>query len=70
MPFGAGPRQCIGYKFAMQEAVLVLTRLHQKFTFSPDATMTLAGPDGLPRLVPGLHLGFKDGIYLKVHERC
>ena len=70
-PFGAGPRACIGYKFAMQEAILVLVRLYQKYTFAPDAAMTRLGADGvLPRLAPGLHLSFADGVYLKVRERC
>lgn len=31
MPFGAGPRICVGAQFALTEAVLVLARLVQKF---------------------------------------
>lgn len=34
IPFGAGPRKCIGYKFATMEGVLALVRLFQRFTFS------------------------------------
>ncbi len=35
MPFGAGARQCVGYKFALQEGRMALARLAQRFTFSP-----------------------------------
>eukprot|EP00026_Physarum_polycephalum_P004083 Phypoly_transcript_04100.p2 GENE.Phypoly_transcript_04100~~Phypoly_transcript_04100.p2 ORF type:complete len:168 (+),score=28.95 Phypoly_transcript_04100:1443-1946(+) len=35
--FGAGPRACIGIRFAMMEAKLLLARLYQKFTFIPSA---------------------------------
>jgi cytochrome P450 len=33
MPFGDGPRGCIGQKYAWQEAMVVLIRLYQKYTF-------------------------------------
>jgi cytochrome P450 len=39
MPFGAGPRVCVGAQFALTEAVLVLARLLQRFQ------LTLLGPD-------------------------
>jgi len=32
-PFGAGPRNCIGMRFAMLEMKLVFTRLMQEFRF-------------------------------------
>jgi len=34
MPFGAGPRICVGAQFALTEATLVLARLLKKFTIS------------------------------------
>jgi len=33
MPFGDGPRGCIGQKYAWQEVMVVLIRLYQKYTF-------------------------------------
>jgi len=33
VPFGAGPRMCIGYKFAQQEARMALVSLYKRFTF-------------------------------------
>eukprot|EP00198_Chlamydomonas_reinhardtii_P000935 XP_001690270.1 cytochrome P450, CYP711 clan [Chlamydomonas reinhardtii] len=55
-PFGYGSRMCIGWKFAMQEAKLVLALLYQRLLFRlqpgqvplPTATaLTLAPRDGL-----------------------
>lgn len=41
MPFGLGPRMCIGIKLALEEAIIALVRLHQKYTFTlSDKLMT------------------------------
>jgi cytochrome P450 len=56
MPFGAGPRTCIGMNFAMLEIVTVLATLARKFRFSPapgfqlelSTHVTLRSKHGLP----------------------
>lgn len=35
MPFGAGPRICIGNHFALMEMQIVLAKIYHKFSFSP-----------------------------------
>jgi cytochrome P450 len=56
LPFGAGPRTCIGSSFALQEATLVLAKLVQRFDMrlAPGAVVwplqkiTLRPANGLP----------------------
>lgn len=55
LPFGLGPRICIGRDFALTEATLVLALLAQRFRFvrrsrvpiTPLASVTLRPPEGL-----------------------
>ena len=55
LPFGAGPRICIGMAFAMQEAVLLLATMLQRYRFKlidpdkvdPHSTITLRPRGGM-----------------------
>jgi hypothetical protein len=66
LAFGAGPRLCIGYKFALNEAKTVLVSLWQRYDFELDTART---PDP-PLLRPGITLGFREGLWCKVMARA
>ncbi|GHC66258.1 cytochrome P450 [Limoniibacter endophyticus] len=59
LPFGAGPRVCIGASFAMQEAIIVLALLLKRYRFEktpglkpwPVQKLTTQPQGGLPMLV-------------------
>lgn len=59
LPFGAGPRTCIGASFALQEATLVLAIIVQHFDLKlapgakvwPQQKITLRPANGLPMLI-------------------
>jgi cytochrome P450 len=61
LPFGAGPRVCIGAAFALQEAIIVLAVLLHRFRFSctdscdpwPVQKLTTQPDGGLPMTVTG-----------------
>ena len=60
LPFGAGPRTCIGLNFAMTEIMVVLTMILQRFRLKlaidpaevrPDPSVTLQPKPGVPVLL-------------------
>lgn len=65
LAFGGGPRACIGYKFAFNEAKTVLVTLWQHYDFILDTSKTAVPP----LLRPGITLGYREGLYFKVTPR-
>ncbi len=62
LPFGAGPRICIGAGFAMREAVIILATLLSRFRFT-----AIAGRAPEPRMI--LTLRPHGGVWLNVARR-
>ena len=61
-PFGGGPRVCIGNRFAMMEAKLVLAVAAQRFRFEVTPETNLA-------LLPSVTLRPRHGVRLKLIAR-
>jgi len=59
LPFGAGPRICVGANFAMMQAQIILSTLLARFRFAP------GGPDPTPIM----HMTIRPdpGVFLEVH---
>jgi cytochrome P450 len=57
LPFGDGPRICIGASFAIQEAVIILATLLSRFRFNP-----VKGRDPKPVMI--LTLRPEGGVWL------
>ena len=62
LPFGSGPRICVGAGFATQEAMVVLATLVRAFDFQALA-------DDVPEPISRLTLRPKDGIRLRLTAR-
>lgn len=63
LPFGMGPRVCIGAAFALQEATLILATLAREFRFEPV-------PGHAPAPVGRLTIRADNGIRLRVFPRA
>jgi cytochrome P450 len=63
MPFGAGPRRCLGSTFAVLEAVLALATICRRYSVIP-----VDGPE--PRLEPLITLRPKGGLRLMIQRRA
>lgn len=59
-----GPRKCIGYKFALEEAVITLAQLHRHFTFQLDDSKHPGGAQSL-ELATGITLSVKGGLWVR-----
>ncbi|CAN6539649.1 unnamed protein product [Malus baccata var. baccata] len=64
IPFGLGPRSCIGQKFAIQEIKLALIHLYRKYVFRHSPYM-----ESPLELEFGIVLKFKNGVKLRVIKR-
>jgi cytochrome P450 len=62
LPFGMGPRVCIGASFALQESALVLGVLAREFRFEPV-------PGEVPEPIGRLTIRAENGIRLRVFQR-
>ncbi|XP_062098558.1 cytochrome P450 711A1 [Humulus lupulus] len=64
IPFGIGPRSCIGKKFSLQEMKLTIIHLYRKYLFRHSPNMETP-----PQLEYGIVLNFKHGVKLRVIKR-
>uniref|UniRef100_A0A0A9EPG6 CYP727A4 n=1 Tax=Arundo donax TaxID=35708 RepID=A0A0A9EPG6_ARUDO len=64
IPFGVGPRACVGQRFALQEVKLSMVHLYQRFVFRRSPRMETP-----PEMQFGIVLSFRRGVKLVAVER-
>jgi cytochrome P450 len=62
LPFGMGPRVCIGAAFALQEAALILATMSKHFRLAPV-------PGHVPKPVGRLTIRSSNGVWLRLSRR-
>ena len=65
MPFGLGPRNCIGRRFALMEIKLCLTRLVRQYVIHPSDRM-----EEKFKLRDTLFILQPENLYVKIEKRC
>lgn len=63
LPFGGGPRKCVGDQFALMEATVCLAMMLRKFD------ITLAGKPEDVELVTGATIHTKNGLWCNLKPR-
>lgn len=64
LPFGGGPRKCVGDQFALMESTVALPMLLQKFD------VELRGSPEDVELVTGATIHTKSGLWCKLKKRA
>lgn len=64
MPFGSGPRTCVGLRLAQLEGKMAMVRLLKHYTIVPSEKLEIP-----LKYVEGATIIPKDGVPVRVHRR-